>query len=174
MIGADRDLVLGQDHPGGFDAAQLCLAELRAVRHHRAGPRDRNGLSRPDVRRAADDLRRLAVADVDHAHGQPVGVRMLVGAQDLADDEAVERADAVLVDALDLGPCERQPLGELAQPEVRAHVVVEPFQRDSHPNCSRSRTSLSKNIRRSGTPCLSIAMRSTPMPNAKPCTFSGS
>ena len=49
-------------------------------------------------------------------------------------------------------------------------------QENGHPhrNCPSIRTSLSKKRRRSGTPWRSIAIRSTPMPKAKPCTFSGS
>ena len=53
-------------------------------------------------------------------------------------------------------------------------VFAQPVQRDPHPNCSRKRRSFSKYRRRSGMPCLSIAIRSTPIPQAKPCTFSGS
>ena len=41
-------------------------------------------------------------------------------------------------------------------------------------NCSSIRTSLSKKRRRSGTPWRSIAIRSTPIPKAKPWTCSGS
>ena len=43
-----------------------------------------------------------------------------------------------------------------------------------HQNCSRNRRSFSNSRRRSGTPCFSIARRSMPRPNAKPCTCSGS
>ena len=53
-------------------------------------------------------------------------------------------------------------------------VLLQPGDGDPHQNCSRKRRSFSKNRRRSGTPCLSIAMRSMPRPNAKPCTCSGS
>ncbi len=45
---------------------------------------------------------------------------------------------------------------------------------NQHQNCPRKRRSFSNRIRRSGTPCLSIASRSMPRPNAKPCTRSGS
>ncbi len=41
-------------------------------------------------------------------------------------------------------------------------------------NCPRKRRSFSRNSRISGTPCRSMAMRSRPMPNANPVTFSGS
>ena len=77
--GADADLVLGQDHPVGLDAPQLRLLELHAARHHRARPRDRHGLALGDVRRPAHDLRGVALAQRDHADGQPVGVGMLLG-----------------------------------------------------------------------------------------------
>src|SRR6266540_718105 len=54
-----------------------------------------------------------------------------------------------------------------------AREVLEPAARDDHLlNCSRNRTSLSKNNRISGMPWRSIAMRSGPMPHAKPVYFS--
>ena len=65
VVGADRDLVLGQDHAVGLLPAQLGPLEPRAVGHHRAGPRDRDGLAGGDVRRAADDLRGAPSPDVD-------------------------------------------------------------------------------------------------------------
>ena len=99
VLGADRELVLGQDHPVGLHAAQLGHAELGAVGHHRARARDGDGLPRGDVGRAADDLLRAAVADVDHAHLQAVGVGVPAGLEHRADDEALERVDAVVVDA---------------------------------------------------------------------------
>ena len=44
----------------------------------------------------------------------------------------------------------------------------------AHANCSRKRTSPWKNNWMSSIPYFSMAMRSTPMPKAKPETFSGS
>ena len=144
VIGADRDLVLGEDHPVGFDATELGLAERRPVGHHRAGLRDRDGLARGDVRRAAHDLLRRAAADVDQAHAEPVGVRMLVGLEHAADDEVIERGHAVVVDRLDLGPGHRQAVGERVCVERWVDVLAEPLERNAHqPNCSRKRTSLS-------------------------------
>ena len=80
----------------------------------------------------------------------------------------VRRPDPV--DALDLGPAHAEQLGELLDRAVPGDVLAQPADRHSHQNCSRNRRSLSKNERASGTPCLSIAMRSTPMPKAKPCS----
>ncbi len=152
----------------------LAFLRLRAVGHHRAGPGDRDGLAGGDVRRAADDLRRLARAGVDEADAEPVGVRVAAGLEHLADDEVLERGDAVRVHAVDLGPGQREPGRELERLEPGVAVVVEPEQRQPHPNCSRKRRSFSYMSRRSLTPCLRKAIRSIPIPNAKPWIRSGS
>jgi hypothetical protein len=144
VVGADPELVLGQDHPVGLDAAQLGHAELRAVGHDGAGARDGDGLAGRDVRRAADDLLGPVVADVDHADAEAVGVGVPSGLDDLADDEALERVDAVVVDGLDLRARHGQALLERADRQAGVGVLLEPFERDAHqPNCSRKRRSLS-------------------------------
>ena len=84
------------------------------------------------------------LADVDQAHAQAVGVRMLVGLEHAADDEVIERGHAVVVDRLDLGAGHRQAVGERVRVERRVDVLAEPLERNAHqPNCSRKRTSLS-------------------------------
>ena len=84
-------------------------------------------------------------------------------------------ADADALDPLDLGAGQVEPLGELLGRQTRVAVLAQPcVAGPSSPNCSRKRRSLSKNSRRSGTPWRSIAIRSMPMPNAKPWTCSGS
>ncbi len=75
---------------------------------------------------------------------------------------------------LDLGSGHRQALGQLLGREAGVAVLAQPGVGDPHRNCSSTRTSLSKKRRRSGTPWRSIAIRSTPMPKAKPWTRSGS
>ena len=67
VVLADADLVLGQDHPARLHAAQLRLAERRAVGHDRARQRHRHRLPGGDVGRAADDRLRLVAAHVDLA-----------------------------------------------------------------------------------------------------------
>jgi hypothetical protein len=118
-VGADRQLVLGEDHPVGLDATELGLAELGAAGHDRAGPRDRDGLAGGHVRGAADDCGgRVAVARVDGADPQAVGVGVLDGLEDLADDEELvpsALAHTVVVDGLHLGAAEREALLERAQ-----------------------------------------------------------
>ena len=168
------ELVLGQDHPVGLHAAQLGHAELRAVGHHRARPRDGHDLPGGDVGRAADDLLRAAVAHVDHAHAEAVGVGVPAGLEHAADDEALERVDAVVVDASTFVPVMVRRSSSSATGRPGSAYSLSHSTRDPHPNCSRKRRSFSKKMRRSVTPCLSIAMRSMPMPQAKPWTFSGS
>ena len=94
------ELVLGQDHPVGLDAAQLGRAELRAVGHDRARPRDGDGLAGGDVRRAADDLLRARRRRRRPCRRVSRSASGWCSALEHApDDEALERADAVVVDA---------------------------------------------------------------------------
>ena len=175
-VGLLAELELGrrEDHPFGGDAAQFRLAQLLAARHAGAGQRHGDGLARVDVGRAADDRARLPVAGVDRADAEPVRVGVLLAAEHAADDEAVPRGRADRRHPLDLGPGHRQPLGELAGVDPGVAVLAQPRVRDPHENCPSTRASLSKKRRRSGTPWRSIAIRSTPIPKAKPCTRSGS
>ncbi len=143
VVGADGHLVLGQDHPVGLDAAELRALELRPVGHDRARAGHRHDLPGRHVRRAAHDLPRFALPHVDHADGQPVRVGMAVGAEHAADHEVLEAADAVPEQRLDLGAGHGQPVLELREAQPGIAVVVQPDQRDPHPNCSRKRRSLS-------------------------------
>ena len=171
---AELHLGLGEDHPRRLDAAQLGLAELRPVRHHGARERDGDRLAIGHVGSAADDRARLAIAGVDRADLEPIGIRMGLGGEHPADHEPVGRRDAELAEPFDLGAGHREALGERPRLDPGIAEGREPADRDPHQNCSRRRTSLSKNIRRSGTPCLSIATRSMPSPKANPWTRSGS
>ncbi len=56
----------------------------------------------------------LAVADVDHADAQLVGVRMLLGGDDVGDDESLEQRRLVL-DTLDLEPDHGELVGDCRQ-----------------------------------------------------------
>ncbi len=114
-----------------------------SVRHHRARARDTDGLPGGDVRRATDDLRRRRAADVDHADVQPVGVRVLLALEHVADDEVLGAEHTVVLDPLDLGAGQRQPLRQRLCVHLRPAVLVQPLERDPHANCSRKRMSLS-------------------------------
>ena len=124
VLAANTKLVLGEDHSRRFDSAQLRLAKRRPIRHHGTWQRYRDGLPGGDIRRAADDCARLCVSRIDAADAQPVGIGVLLGAQDLADDEVVSRQRPVVEHASDLGPCHRQALGEFNRRDLNADVFA--------------------------------------------------
>ena len=173
VVVAEPDLVLGEDHPARGLAAKLALVErLVEDRQERAGKRDRDRRARLEVPGAAHDLPRVALPHVDLADAQPVGVRVRLDLEHAADEEAAEVAvdvgHADVEDALDLRCRREQPFGDLARGRIDRDVLAEPGERDAHQNCPRSRGSLRQSSRRSGIPCRSTAIRSSPQPNAKP------
>ena len=156
VVGAELELALGQDHPARDLAAQLRLPERRlGTREPRAREGDGDGGAGAEVPRAADDLARRALAHVDLAELQPVGVRVLARLEDLADEE--ETVVAVLVDrparldGIHLGRADAQPVGQLGDRHRKRDVVAQPGQRNLHQNCLRTRRSFSQNGRRPGT-----------------------
>ena len=167
ILFAKAQFGLGQDHAVRLDPAQLRRPELLPVGHPRARQRDRDRLAGGDVGCPADD-RTHAVAGLDLADTQAVGVWMLLGGDDVADHEPLGRRDPEPTDPLDLHRAHRKQLGDLVRLEPGVAVLDQPGEGDSHENCSRNRTSFSTNRRRSGRPCLSMAIRSIPIPNAKP------
>src|SRR5581483_5434454 len=176
---AELELALGEDHPLRRLAAQLALLDAQlAARHQPARRHDGDGGAGAEVPRAADDRARLAVADVDLRQLQLVGVRMRDRLEHLADDEVVEVAvpvgHAAAHDAVDLARGEHELTRELLERQLEVDVLAQPADRDLHQNCPRTRRSFSQNRRRSGRPWRSMAMRSMPKPNAKPCHSAGS
>ena len=178
MVGAELELALREDHPVGDLAAELRLLEPQAAREDGAGQRDRDRRPGPEVPGAADDLARLALADVHAAELEAVGVRMLARLDHAPDLE--EPVVAVLVgdpaprDALDLAGRDREPVGDLLRRGRDLDVLAEPGERDLHQNCRRRRRSFCQSGPISGRPWRSMAMRSSPIPNANPVHSSGS
>ena len=172
----EAELLLGEHHAVGLDAAQVGLAQLEAAFERGPGERHRHRVAGREVLGAADDLVNAAAGrpGVDRAQPELVGVGVaLLGEHPAHAEErqvvgVVGRPDPV--DALDLGAAHAEQLGELLDRTLPGDVLTQPAHRYSHQNCSRKRRSLSNRARASGTPCLSIAMRSTPMPKAKPCS----
>ena len=136
------------------------------------GQTDRDGGADAEVPGAADDLARLALPHVDLAELELVGVRVLLGRDDLADAQVREVVahvgDADVDHAVDLERRDGEPAGDLVRGRVDADVLAQPGERDSHQNCLEKRRSLRQSSRRSGNSCRSIAIRSRPQPKAKP------
>ena len=83
-------------------------------------------------------------------------------------DHHVAPVGAPRLDPLDLHPEQGQPLGERLGGQVDVDELAQPAERHPHRNCSRKRRSFSMYRRRSPTLWRRLAIRSTPMPKAKP------
>ncbi len=173
---ADLELVLGQDHPFRGDAAQLGRLQLRrrrasprraarrrpSGRPRRWGRRRRSSRARSSPSVDGADLRRSASGCCSALSTRPT--------TKFSDGWARRRGGSPR-------PWCRSSSGAPRSPSTSSggsQYSRSQWQRNPHPNCSRKRRSLSSSRRRSGMPCLSIAIRSTPRPQAKPWTFSGS
>ena len=178
VVGAELELALGEDHPVRDLAAELRRLEPLPAGQDGARERDRDVRAGAEVPGAADDLARLALADVDAAELEPVGVRMLARLDHAADAEEAEVAvlvgHAAADDPVDLAAREDEPARDLLERPVERDVLAQPAGGDLHQNCARTRRSFSQKARRSGSPCRSIAIRSMPSPNANPDHSSGS
>jgi hypothetical protein len=78
VIGAELDLVLGQDHPVRELAPHLALLELQTAGKPCARESHRHGCTRAEVPGPADNLPRVALPHVHAAELEPVGVRVLL------------------------------------------------------------------------------------------------
>src|SRR3989442_1472091 len=170
MVDAEAELFGGAEHPVGLDAADLAALELQPTGERRADGRKRVGLPCLDVGRAADDFERGA-ARVHHAEREPVGVGMLLDLEH-ARDEHVAQVLMDRHDAIDGRDLAREAIGDVLALERAAEQGFEPAAGNYHwawglgagalgprpqappgpANCSRNRTSESKNKRISGMP----------------------
>ena len=154
VVGAEPDLVLGEDHPVGDLAAHRASLEREPARQHRAREGDADRGPDAEVPGAADDRARLRLAEVDARELEPVGVRVPLGGEDPADAEEREVAglvgNAVRLDPLDLGRRHREAGGELGQGHLERDVVAQPGDGHPHQNCLSTRRSPSQRARMSG------------------------
>ncbi len=166
-VGGQTQFVARAEHPVAGDAHLLGPLDPSVAGQDRAGQGHRDPLAGGDVGRAADDLEDLAGPHGHAGQRQPIGARVLLDAEQLADDD-VAPVRSPRLEALDLHPEQGQALGEDRRIEVDVDVLAQPAQRHPHRNCSRKRRSFSMYSRRSPTEWRRLAMRSTPIPKAKP------
>ena len=83
------------------------------------------------IRCTTNDLNRLAVADVDHAHAQPVSIGMLFRRDHRSDHERLEQICLVL-DVLDLKPDHGEPVHDLGKRGVSVEMLPQPGQGEFH------------------------------------------
>ena len=141
-IGGQPQLIAGAQHAVARDAHLLGALDPAVSWQDRARQRHRDALAGDDVRGAAHDLERLATPHGHPRERQAVGPWMGLHAQELADDDVLPVGTPTL-EALDLHPEQRQPLGELLWRELDVDVVSEPGKRHSHRNWPRKRRSFS-------------------------------
>ena len=110
-------------------------------------------------------------ADVDEAHLEPVGVRVLACLEHAPDEVLAEVPVRVRHAALTIRSTSQlvtsSRWASSSSGQVERDVLAQPADGDLQ-NCLRKRRSLFQSSRRSGKPCRSIAIRSIPKPNAKP------
>ena len=131
VVLAELELALGEDHPVGFDAAKLRSPQLRPVGQSRPGQGDGDGLPGGDVGGTADD-RPSAPAVVHLTDPEAVRVRVRLGREHPADDEAVGRSDTDPAHALGLDRAHREQLGDLLRLQPRIAVLGQPAERNLH------------------------------------------
>jgi hypothetical protein len=120
----DAQLLGRAQHAEGFDAAQLGRLDAEAGQvgaHQRAGDLDAGG----GIGGAADDLQQLALPRVHLADAQLVGVGVLLGLDDLRDDDLGEHGGhAVLL--FHFQPRHGEQMPKLIRIEIRTDETAQP------------------------------------------------
>ena len=130
------ELLLAQDHAAGELTAQGAVDDLATIAQHRAGQRHGDGVSGAEVPCAADDLAGCALACVELAELQAVGVRVLSRLEHEARDHGgvvLRRCrEAAFVDRLELGGADRQAGAQRVERWQLGEVIGEPRERRFH------------------------------------------
>ena len=181
VVVGDAELALGEEHAVRFDAADDALLELHAgAGNVGAGRREDAGHAGARIGSAADHLDLRAVAGIDDADAQTVGIGMLLGGEHLGQAEGRILLGRV-VNQFDLQPDH----GELVDDAVEGHRSVEMFLEpgegelhdDSPPEAPRFRDLRSDLGRAAGSWPSSVAGegwdagRAAAMASATPSTF---
>ena len=120
-----------------------------------------------DIARATDHFEHLIFANAHLGQLQTIGARVRRNLKELAYDHLPPVATPSLKPA-NLKPAESERIGELLGGELHINELAKPGERHPHRRPRSMRRSFSRKARRSGISCRSIAIRSTPSPNAKP------
>ena len=126
VVVGNLQLELRHQHAAALDAADGADRERHVLAGDEgAGRHEHAGHAGARVGRAAHDLDRLAVAGVDHADAQPVGVGMLLGLDHARDDVGRELL-ALVLDVLDLEPDHRELVDDLIERRIGVEMLLEP------------------------------------------------
>lgn len=131
MFFGQLHLALGRHHAEALDAADLADPDGGVDSGDvNAGLGDHDGDALARVGRAADDLLEAFVG-VHLADTQAVGVRVLLGLDDLADGEITQLRAAIL-DAFNLEAQIGQGVGDVVDGGGRLKVIFEPGESEFH------------------------------------------
>ena len=120
----------------------------------------------------------MSLTDVDLADAQAIRIRVRSRFQHASHEEATEVpvhvGHADVDHPLDLERRDREPARYLARRRIDSDVLTKPGERRAHQNCLSRRGSFRQSSLRSGMPCRSTAIRSSPQPKANPVYRSAS
>ena len=119
------------DHAERLDPAQLGALDLEIPRQTGADGRHRHLHVRRDIGRAADDLERGVLADIDRADTQLGGVRMRLDAEHMPDLDPTENRRRRF-DRVDLQPRHAELIGQTLGIDRRVHPFAQPCLTESH------------------------------------------
>ena len=159
VIVRDQELSFRHQHTAAFDAADGADAKRDVFsRNVGTGRREHADHAGACIGRAAHDLHRLAVACVDHADAQAVGIRMLFGLDHPRDGEGREQFRLVF-DFLDLKADHGQLVRDRRQAFARVEMLFEPIECELHGvtptgrrRASGNRAGGSRNVKASAHP----------------------
>lgn len=114
-----------------FDAADLADGKRHIdARNIGARTRECTDHAGTGIWRATDDLHRLAVTGIDAQNLEAIGFRMLLGRQDLGDDEGL--VSRLVIDVLDLETNRGQPLANFLERGLGFQVILQPGECEFH------------------------------------------
>jgi hypothetical protein len=119
------------DHAERLDPAQLGALDLEIPRQTGPDGRHRHLHIRRDIGRAADDLERGVLADIDRADTQLGGVRMRLDTEHMADPDPTENRGCRF-DRVDLQPRHAELIGQALGIDRRVHPFAQPCFTESH------------------------------------------
>ncbi len=133
VLVAERQFAETDEHAFGFHAAYVAHLQNHAAGGNDGARRGEDGVQPgARIRRTADDGALGAVADIDAAGAQPVGVRVLHRLDDACRHEGGQRLCLVL-DRFHFETDGGQRRGDVIERHGRVEVVMQPGQREFHP-----------------------------------------
>jgi hypothetical protein len=133
VVGAEVELVLGEDHSLRHLPAQLAPLQRQPARQRRARQGDGHLRAGAEVPGAADDRVRAVLSHVDGRELEPVRVRVLLRLEHVTDAEQSQvTVHPDPLDAVHLGGRDRERPDDVGRRCLDADVLAQPADRDPH------------------------------------------